>query len=181
MNKKLLMTIGIIAGLFLAGGSIVAYSNNKNNKKEADRMAMANKIESEAMMQDETAAMEQEKMTSESDAMNGENAMSTQGTYVTLADYNKDPSKYADTKKVYFFHASWCPICQGIEKEINADMSRIPAGVTLIKTDFDNSTDLRKKYGVTVQYTFVQFDNDGNEVAQWSASSLSDAVAGIKS
>ncbi len=181
MNKKLLITISIIAGLFLAGGSVIAYSNNQNNKKEADRMAMTNKTESEAMMQDETTAMEQEKMTNESDAMSGEDAMSKQGAYVTLADYNKDPSKYADTKKIYFFHASWCPICQGIEKEINADTSRIPAGVTLIKTDFDSSTDLRKKYGVTVQYTFVQVDNDGNEVAQWSASSLSDAVAGIKS
>ena len=109
-----------------------------------------------------------------------EDAMSKHGSYVTLDDYNKDPSKYADSKKVYFFHASWCPVCQSIDKEIVADTSKIPAGVTLIKTDFDSSKDLRQKYGVTAQYTFVQVDNNGNETAQWSATSLQKAIDGIK-
>ncbi len=177
MNKKPLIIVSIVVALFLAGGSIFAYTNSQNNKKEAENVAMLDK---------QAAAMEKEKMAKEGDAMAKEDtmkkddAMSKQGSYVTLAEYNKDPGKYADSKKVYFFHAGWCSICQGIEKEINTDMSKIPAGVTLIKTDFDSSTDLRKKYGVTTQYTFVQVDNNGNETAQWSASSLSDAVAGVK-
>ncbi len=182
MNKKTIIIVGIVVGLFLVGGGVFAYSNNQNEKKEQEKMAMEKKAESEAMMKkDEAAAMEKEKMAKEGDAMTKEDAMSKQGSYVTLADYNKDPSKYADSKKVYFFHASWCPICQGIDKEINADMSKIPAGVTMIKTDFDNSTDLRQKYGVTTQYTFVQVDNNGNETAQWSATSLAKAIDGIKS
>jgi thioredoxin 1 len=182
MNKKALVIVSIVVGLFLVGGGALAYSNNQNDKKEQEKMAMEKKATDEAMMKkDEAAAMEKDKMAKEGDAMTKEDAMAKQGSYVTLADYNKDPSKYADSKKVYFFHASWCPICQGIDKEINADMSKIPAGVTLIKTDFDSSTDLRQKYGVTTQYTFVQVDNSGNETAQWSATSLDKAVAGIKS
>jgi hypothetical protein len=59
-------------------------------------------------------------------------------------------------------------------------MSKIPAGVTIIKTDFDSSTDLRQKYGVTTQYTFVQVDSNGNEIAQWSATNTDKAIAGIK-
>lgn len=59
-------------------------------------------------------------------------------------------------------------------------MSKIPAGVTMIKTDFDNSTDLRQKYGVTSQYSFVQVDNNGDKTAQWSATSLAKAVDGIE-
>ncbi len=176
MNKKALVAVSIVVGLSIVGGGALAYAKNQNNKKEQEKMAMEKKSEDEAMMKkDEAAAMEKDKMAKEGDTM------SKSGSYVTLADYNANPTKYADSKKVYFFHASWCPICQGIEKEINADMSKIPAGVTLIKTDFDNSTELRQKYGVTTQYTFVQVDNSGNETAQWSASSLDKVIAGIKS
>ena len=182
MNKKALVIVAIVVGLLLVGGGVFAYSNNQNDKKEQEKMAMEKKTEDEAMMKKEEAtAMEKDKMAKEGDAMAKDDAMSKQGSYVTLADYDKDPSKYADSKKVYFFHASWCPICQGIDKEINADMSKIPAGVTVIKTDFDSSTELRQKYGVTTQYTFVQVDNSGNETAQWSATSLQKAIDGIKS
>lgn len=176
MNKRTLVIVAVVVGLSLVGGSVFAYSNNQSDNKEQEKMAMEKKATDEAMMKkNEAIAMEKDKMAEKGDAM------SKQGSYVTLADYNKDPSKYADSKKVYFFHASWCPICQGIDKEINADMSKIPAGVTLIKTDFDSSTDLRQKYGVTTQYTFVQVDNSGNEAAQWSATSLQKAIDGIKS
>ena len=102
------------------------------------------------------------------------------GAYVTLNDYTANPASYSSTKKIYFFHAPWCPICKGIDQEITADKSRIPLGTTIIKTDFDTSTDLRKKYGVTYQYTFVQVDNDGNELKQWSALDLNKALAGIQ-
>jgi len=182
MNKKALVIVAVIVGLFLVGGGVMAYNNNQNNKEEQEKMAMEKKTEDEAMMKkEEAAAMEKDKMAKEGDSMEKDAAMSKHGSYVTLADYNNDPSKYADSKKVYFFHASWCPICQGIDEEINADMSKIPAGVTLIKTDFDNSTDLRQKYGVTTQYTFVQVDSNGNETAQWSATSLDKAIDGIES
>lgn len=182
MNKKALMIIAVVVGLFLVGGGVMAYNNNQNDKKEQEKMAMEKKTEDEAMMKkEEAAAMEKDKMAKDGESMDKDAAMSKQGSYVTLVDYDKDPSKYADSKQVYFFHASWCPICQGIDKEINADMSKIPAGVTLIKTDFDSSTELRQKYGVTTQYTFVQVDKNGNETAQWSATSLDDAINGIKS
>lgn len=117
----------------------------------------------------------------DSSEQNNLNDSAAPGSYVSLADYNADPVKYAKSKKIYFFHASWCPVCQAIDKEINVDLSKIPSGVTVIKTDFDDSTELRKKYGVTYQYTFVQVDSEGNEVAQWTASSLDDVIAGIKS
>lgn len=182
MNKKATMIVAVAAGLLLVGGGAMTYANNQNDKNEQEKLAMEKKADDDAMMKKETsAAMEKDKMAKESTSMGTDESMSKHGSYVTLADYSKDPNKYADTKLVYFFHASWCPICQGIDKEINADMGKIPAGVTLIKTDFDDSTELRKKYGVTTQYTFVQVDNNGTETAQWSATSLQKAIDGIKS
>lgn len=99
--------------------------------------------------------------------------------YVTLNEYNSDPSKYSLSKKVYFFHASWCPICQSVDKEIVADPSRIPTDTVIIKTDYDSNTALRQQYGVTYQYTFVQLDTNGGLLKKWSATSYDKALAGI--
>jgi thiol-disulfide isomerase/thioredoxin len=100
--------------------------------------------------------------------------------YVTLASFNADASLYNSQKKVYFFHAPWCPICKSIDEDISSDTSQIPSGTTFIKTDYDSNTSLRQKYGVTYQYTFVQVDNNGNELKQWSATNLDKAIAGIQ-
>lgn len=195
MFKKFLP---VIIALLLIGTVGVSYVSRNNTKKTADQAAMMKKEESDKMAKvkaDEAMAMEKTKaaeaMAKEKAMSAGETipvtapaaetAMAKHGNYVTLADYNKDTSKYADTKKVYFFHASWCPTCQAIQKEIDADMNRIPAGVTMIKTDYDANTDLRQKFGVTYQYTFVQVDANGNKTDKWSATSLADALAGIKS
>lgn len=182
MSKKVLVIVSFVVGLLLVSGGVMVYNNKQGNKEDNEKMAIERKTEDVSMIKnDEGATMEKDKMAIDRDDTAKEDIMSRSGSYVTLADYNANPTKYAGSKKVYFFHASWCSICQDIDKEINTDMSKIPAGVTLIKTDFDKSKDLRQKYGVTTQYTFVQVDNNGNEIAQWSATSLDKAVAGVKS
>jgi thiol-disulfide isomerase/thioredoxin len=165
MSKKTLIIVGIIIGLLIIGGSVFAYSNNQTEKQ----VTIDSKTEDNVTIENDE------------DVMVTDNTNSNNGSYITLAEYDSDSAKYNDTKVVYFFHASWCPICRSIDEDLLADMPQIPEGVTIVKTDFDNSTDLRKKYGVTNQYTFVQVDNNGNETSQWSATSSTDAIAGIKS
>lgn len=90
------------------------------------------------------------------------------GAYLTGAEYAEQAASRAGTKVVYFFHATWCPTCRATEEAIARD--GIPAGLTLVKVDFDRETDLRKKYGVTTQHTFVQVDASGAELAKWTGS-----------
>lgn len=90
------------------------------------------------------------------------------GAYLTKAEYQSQMAQRAGTKVVYFFHASWCPTCRATEKAIDED--GIPAGLTVVKVDFDSETDLRKTYGITQQHTFVQVDEDGDELAKWTGS-----------
>ena len=90
------------------------------------------------------------------------------GAYLTKAEYQSQMAERAGTKVVYFFHASWCPTCRATEKAIDED--GIPAGLTVVKVDFDYETDLRKTYGITPQHTFVQVDEDGDELAKWTGS-----------
>jgi len=66
-----------------------------------------------------------------------------------------------------FFAADWCPYCQADLKEINADGKRL-VDVVIVVADYDKTAELKAKYGVTVQDTFVQIDAEGMEKAIWT-------------
>lgn len=74
------------------------------------------------------------------------------------------------------FYAPWCPSCRALEKNIIAHEADIPAGLAILKVDFDTATDLRAKYGVTQQHTFVQVDGEGTLIQKWSGSPTLNAV-----
>ena len=71
---------------------------------------------------------------------------------------------------VLFFRASWCPTCISVDKDIKANLGKIPSSLTILDVNYDNSSELKKKYGVTYQHTFVQVDKDGNMIKKWSGS-----------
>lgn len=85
-----------------------------------------------------------------------------------------------DQKRVYFFHASWCPTCKAANREFSENSHGIPGDVVLFKTDYDTQTELKKKYGITYQHTFVQVDESGNEIAKWNGGGLEELSANLK-
>ena len=113
----------------------------------------------------------------ESAQPSSEAASSGPGSYITLADYDADKAAYASTDVVLFFNAQWCSTCKVARDNIEADLAAIPSDLTIVVVDFDTANDLRQKYGVTVQHTFVQIDADGNELAKWSGSVTADEIA----
>lgn len=113
----------------------------------------------------------------ESEQPSSEAAPSGPGAYITLADYDADKSAYASTDVVLFFNAVWCSTCREARDNIEADLAGIPSDLTIVVVDFDTATDLRQKYGVTVQHTFVQIDAEGTELAKWSGSVTADEIA----
>lgn len=86
------------------------------------------------------------------------------GQYV---DYNKDLLASTDGRKWIFFHAPWCPQCRALESDILE--KGVPTGLTIFKIDYDSSTAERQKYGVTLQTTIVEVDDNGNEIAKFVA------------
>ncbi len=82
-------------------------------------------------------------------------------------DYDENSIASNPGNKVLFFHAKWCPQCRSIESDILA--GPLPEGWTIIKVDYDNSQDLRRKYGVTLQTTFVKVDDSGNSLGKFVA------------
>ncbi|MEO6201420.1 MAG: thioredoxin family protein [Cryobacterium sp.] len=83
------------------------------------------------------------------------------GAYV---DYTEELLADTAGTRVLFFHASWCPQCRALESSIKA--GPIPDGLTIFKVDYDNSTELRQKYGVTQQTTVVYIDDKGTELSK---------------
>ncbi|MBC7943553.1 thioredoxin family protein [Candidatus Saccharibacteria bacterium] len=171
MNKKTLVIVSVVVGLFLVGGGALAYTSDQNKKKDAESAAM--------MKKEEAAAMEKDKMAKEGDAIVKEDAMKKDGDAMMIKgsfiDY--DTSKLANAEKgdvVLYFSAPWCPTCQKANKNFNA--SSAPDGLTLLKVDYDSSTDLKKQYGVTYQHTFVQVDKDGKQLKKWSGSTTFDQL-----
>lgn len=92
----------------------------------------------------------------------------------------------ADTKRVLFFYASWCPTCRPADAAFSTNETEIPDGVSVIRVNYnDSETDeaereLAQKYGVTYQHTFVQIDAAGNQMAKWNGGSLAELQANIQ-
>jgi thiol-disulfide isomerase/thioredoxin len=82
------------------------------------------------------------------------------GAYV---DYSDGAIEATPGPKVLFFHASWCPNCRELDDELRAEGA--PDGLTVFKVDYDSRTDLRQKYGVTIQTTVVFVDDDGEMIS----------------
>lgn len=86
------------------------------------------------------------------------------GRYI---DYSADAIKsegYDVT--ILFFHAPWCPECRAFDTAIK--QGTVPQGIQILKIDYDSSQDLRQRYGVTIQSSFVRVDKDGNKQKSWS-------------
>jgi thiol-disulfide isomerase/thioredoxin len=144
------------------------------SKMTADEMAM--------MKKDEAMKMEKDKMMKEGDNMSKDTMMkvgevsSPKGVY---AQYSANALAQNPTgTNIIFFHASWCPTCKAGEADINANLDKIPENFQILKTDFDTSTALKQKYGVTSQSTFVKVDKDGNKLSMGNGfTKLADIVA----
>ena len=89
-------------------------------------------------------------------------------TNANYLDYSQEALASTSGNKVIFFHAGWCGSCKKADKKIAESVTT--DNLTVFKADFDTATDLRKKYEVTKQHTFVQVDSQGEMLNKWSGS-----------
>lgn len=99
------------------------------------------------------------------------------GSYLTLREYEDTKEQFVDADVVLFFNANWCSTCKIARDNIESNLESIPSNLAIVVVDFDRETDLRKRYGVTIQHTFVQIDRNGNELAKWAGSTTVKEIA----
>lgn len=90
------------------------------------------------------------------------------------------------TRRVLFFYANWCPTCKPANEGFIENASQIPTDVTVIRVNYnDNDTDqaekdLAQQYGITYQHTYVQIDEQGQEVTKWNGGGLDELLRNLK-
>ncbi len=179
MDKNSSIILGIVILLVVTGGLYLSMSNKDEammKKAEMEQKAMQDKkmAEEKMMAEKDTItedATKSEEMMKKEDTNAMDKKVETSGAIMKGSYEAYSPEKIAMAEKgdvVIFFHASWCPSCRALNGDIESNMSTIPAGVTILKADYDKETDLKKKYGVTSQHTLVQVDKDGNLIKKWS-------------
>ncbi len=181
MNQKYLW-IGLVA-LVVIVGAVLAFNYSSNSKVASEQSS------SEAMMEEKDDAMmdedsmikkDDDKMMSD-DKMGSDDAMMKKsGSYKDYSENAVSSEQQAGNKVVLFFHAPWCPFCRAADAAFKANPEKIPANVTVLKTDYDSNTELKTKYGVTTQHTFVQIDNSGNQVTKWVSGDIDTLIKNIK-
>lgn len=167
--KKIFIIIVLI--LVVVGGGYYftkSTSNTEDPKMVKEKEVMTKPVE-------ETKTVEKDAM------MKGKDGS---GSYVT---YSKTAlSSAASGKRVLFFYANWCPTCIPTDADLTTNSSKIPAGATVIRVNYnDTDTDseeeaLAKKYEVTYQHTFVQIDEQGEVVTKWNGGKTAELIANIK-
>jgi thioredoxin 1 len=176
MNKKIISIAAVVIVVVVAIG-YVAINGDKATKNNETATTVSNQ---QANAADSSAAEQQpasgsksaqaSATTSSSAAPAPQQTPTSPGAYITYADYSGNKAAYDGGKVVYFFNAKWCPTCQALTKDISAKTSSIPAGTTIVSVDYDQYTDLKKQYGVTIQHTLVQVNKDGAQIKKWSGS-----------
>lgn len=148
MNKKVLF---VIIGLVLLIGGAFAYVILAPNNKRTEATMASDTIKTESQ-------------TNKTTEKNNSGVTLAKGSYI---DYSEQALANAVGTKLLFFHAPWCPQCRSIEASITEN--GIPDGVTVLKVDYDTHQDLRQKYGVTIQTTFVKVDDNNQKIDSYVA------------
>ena len=129
---------------------------------DVSKLTMMKKESSDAMVKKDTAMV------------------GTHGTYEAYS-LEKVALASATHKVILFFRAGWCPTCRALDADIKAHLGDIPANVTILDVDYDNSTDLKMKYGVRTQHTLVEVNAQGTLIQKWLGSpTLTDLVTHVK-
>lgn len=163
------VAVVILAGLYL----VFIQSQKVDNNQSVDQMMDQEKEgvmendDQDSIMKDDS---DEQMMKNEEDSMMKDDQQSSAGSYLdySLAAYNAA----SDQKRVLFFHATWCPTCKAANIEISSNLDQIPAGVVILKTDYDTEVALKKKYNITYQHTFVEVDAYGEVITQWNGGGI---------
>ena len=155
MNKKHIVITSIITAVIVGGVAGAIWLLRPQTPANESAVRQDTSQQSPTQSQSGT----QTKPTSQSSTGSQQPANPNAGRYADYVDGKN--MEHAYKKTILFFHAPWCGDCQAFDKVLRE--GPIPAGVQILKVDYDSRQDLRQKYGVTKQSTFVELDDDDDD------------------
>jgi thiol-disulfide isomerase/thioredoxin len=97
--------------------------------------------------------------------------------------YSKEKVEMAIAEEkdiVLFFSASWCPTCRGAKNDIAKNFTQLPKDLVIFEVDFDKERELKSKYNIVTQHTFVQIDKNMEQITTWNGGGTKAVIDNIK-
>ena len=184
--KNALLTVALIVGtasfVFGAGSQETKSASGDSMMKSDSAMKSSDSMmkSGDSMMKSDNSMKSDDSMmkTSDSDKMMAADPMDStaynvKGLGSQVMAFTTASAAQAIAAKhtvVYFFAATWCPDCMATYKDLKAHFSMIPANLTIVFVDYDKAMDLKAKYGITAQHTFVSIGPKGEKEKVWNGS-----------
>jgi thioredoxin-related protein len=151
-NKPVVLVVALVA---VSGLFIVFSKQDSQDRSGVDSTSSANQP---------VATNQQIENVNEQEQSQSEQASRQNGLgYIEFSEQKLADS--SDSSRVLFFHAPWCSVCNFYEGQI--EEQGVPKDVTILKIDYDSEDELKEKYNVTTQSTFVLLDSEGNIENTW--------------
>ncbi len=143
--------------------STVVTTSGKVTKKDGSTFTLT---EGQSMWTDGSFVKEEAMM--EDEGVNTNSTFSTR--YIDYSSDNLAKATANNGKAVIWFAAlAWCPSCQAADRDFKAHFDKVPKNVTIMKIDYDTAKELKQKYAITMQDTFIQIDGQGSEIIRWNS------------
>lgn len=150
------IVLGVVLVAVIGGGFFLLISNDDSTKQDQTEVV-------EDVTQNNAEAQQEE-----SDTNSNKSAV-----LARYADYSEETFTKAtedNGKAVLFFAAlAWCPSCQAADRDFKANFNKVPSDVTILKVDYDTAKDMKQKYAITMQDSFIQVDSQRKEVTRWNS------------
>ncbi len=147
--------LGIVAVLLIGGG--IAFFNSQSASKDSSSV--------------QNATAKKEEIKTEKPAEGSINANSALASH--YIDYSADNLAKATASNgravIWFAALAWCPSCQASDRDFKAHFDKVPKDVTIMKINYDTAKELKQKYAITMQDTFIQIDSKGSEIIRWNS------------
>jgi len=161
MNKSLKIGLAVTGVIVLVGAGIYAFTQEEDSTLNTATPESSTIAQQPAVDKQPTPTVQ--------------TASTSTGRYSAYSESAVADASYNTT--VVFFYAPWCPECRAFKKAINE--GPLPDGVQILETDFDSSTDLKKRYGVTLQTTFVRVNSAGDLQKKWAGYGQDKSLANL--
>ena len=102
-------------------------------------------------------------------------------TYTEYSQSKFNQARNQGKNVVLYFHATWCPTCKALDRDITNGLSRVPSNTEILKVDYDQYGDLKQTYGVRYQHTLVFFKgNSPSPYATLQGGSLDELIRQVE-
>ncbi len=176
MNNKMLWSILAVVAIVVA---VMIFLNNQPSINQTGNDGAGMMLNDDKMTDDQMDGSDDKMMDNQDDqAMMSDGEVDdkmmsdNKGVYLNYSSAVVADQANKGYKTVLFFYADWCPFCRSADQAFTDRLAELPTKTAVVKVNYDKETDLKNKYAVTYQHTFVQIDESGKVLSRWSGGDL---------